>query len=76
VPKKLLEKAKEVIETILLQLQDDKHQAQDIIFHRCACPTIQVHKQIFSYLFIYSIELFPLIYIHFYLFTDLLVTTN
>jgi hypothetical protein len=49
VPKKLLAKAKEVIEAILLQLQDDKHQAQDIIFHRCACPTIQVHQRILSY---------------------------
>jgi hypothetical protein len=39
-----LKKAKEMIEAILLQVQDDKHQAQDIIFHRCACPTIQVRN--------------------------------
>jgi hypothetical protein len=54
VPKKLLEKAKEVIEAILLQLQDDKHQAQDIIFHRCACPTIQVNRYFHICLFIFN----------------------
>jgi len=41
VPKQLSDKAKEVSEAVLQQLQDDTHKIQDIIFHASACPTIQ-----------------------------------